>query len=385
MATTHSPDAIDIDTRKDQPLYAQVADALRARIVAGEYAPDARLPSESELCQSYKVSQITIRRALLDLENDGQVYRRQGRGTFVQAATSKMAVGLLFGPALVDEPAHFYRAMLKAFQAELRERDYACRVYDGLAGTTSMPLPPEAEIYQTLMSDLRKCRFAGLIEFGLRSFSLDGWQRQAALPHVRFDSRENSDVVYDEARFCRESVKFLVRHGRRRLVYLEASRSDYSSSGKELRKNVFMTAARDSGVIQPRIVTAMVPAGAQSSMIEKTVFQTMVETIRGWSRLPAAERPDGLMVDDDIVTRAAALALIQAGIRIPADLSVITLASKGVNLHYGIPVARYEFLPRVLAREIVALLRKRINNEPLPPLPIMVSGKIVEESPAAAG
>lgn len=66
-----------------RPLYAQIKDDLRARILDGRYAPHSRMPSESELCAMFDVSRITVRQALGDLQNEGLVFKLHGKGTFV--------------------------------------------------------------------------------------------------------------------------------------------------------------------------------------------------------------------------------------------------------------------------------------------------------------
>jgi GntR family transcriptional regulator len=57
-------------------------DLLR-RIELGEFGPDDRLPTEEELCRDYRVSLITVRRALAELTRAGIAHRRHGLGTFV--------------------------------------------------------------------------------------------------------------------------------------------------------------------------------------------------------------------------------------------------------------------------------------------------------------
>ncbi|MEX3956697.1 GntR family transcriptional regulator [Trinickia sp. EG282A] len=66
-----------------QPLYVQIKDALRARILDGTYPSHSRMPSEHELCAMYGVSRITVRQALGDLQKEGLVFRLHGKGTFV--------------------------------------------------------------------------------------------------------------------------------------------------------------------------------------------------------------------------------------------------------------------------------------------------------------
>ena len=65
------------------PLYQQVKNALEAEITAGIYNPDGRLPSERELCERFGVSRMTARQALKELERDGKVFSRVGKGTFI--------------------------------------------------------------------------------------------------------------------------------------------------------------------------------------------------------------------------------------------------------------------------------------------------------------
>lgn len=65
------------------PLYHQIFLVLRDRIVAGELAHGAQLPTEHELAESFEVSRITAKRALDELAAEGLVSRRRGRGTHV--------------------------------------------------------------------------------------------------------------------------------------------------------------------------------------------------------------------------------------------------------------------------------------------------------------
>ncbi|AOI57805.1 GntR family transcriptional regulator [Burkholderia diffusa] len=65
------------------PLYVQIKDTLRARILDGTYAPHSRMPSEHELCAMFDVSRITVRQALGDLQKEGLLFRLHGKGTFV--------------------------------------------------------------------------------------------------------------------------------------------------------------------------------------------------------------------------------------------------------------------------------------------------------------
>lgn len=66
-----------------QPLYTQIKDALRSRILDGSYPPHYRMPSEAELGEEFSASRITVRQALGDLQKEGLIFRIHGKGTFV--------------------------------------------------------------------------------------------------------------------------------------------------------------------------------------------------------------------------------------------------------------------------------------------------------------
>jgi GntR family transcriptional regulator len=65
------------------PLYHQLKLLLQQDIAQGVYKPGGRLPSEPELIRKFGVSRITVRQALDELEAEGQVVRRHGKGTYV--------------------------------------------------------------------------------------------------------------------------------------------------------------------------------------------------------------------------------------------------------------------------------------------------------------
>lgn len=85
MSTRQSPweKTLILSRNSPVPLYCQLKDILKAAIECGKLKPNDRLPPETELAQRFQVSRMTVRQALIELENEGFIRRRQGRGTFV--------------------------------------------------------------------------------------------------------------------------------------------------------------------------------------------------------------------------------------------------------------------------------------------------------------
>jgi GntR family transcriptional regulator len=111
------------------PLYAQLAELLRDQIRSGRYRPGDRLPGEPVLTRQYRVSRATVAKALEQLEGDGLVRRRQGRGTFVQP--TRMSRPL---PELTGFSEHVSQLGLRPGQRLIQFRKRAVEGADPLVG-----------------------------------------------------------------------------------------------------------------------------------------------------------------------------------------------------------------------------------------------------------
>ena len=66
-----------------RPMYLQIMEQIRHRIAVGDWPPGSEIPSIRSLAAATKVSVITVKRAFDDLEKEGVLVTRPGRGTFV--------------------------------------------------------------------------------------------------------------------------------------------------------------------------------------------------------------------------------------------------------------------------------------------------------------
>ena len=75
---------IKIDFHSKVPLYYQLKELIRQKILDGIYKEGDLIPSERELNDVYELSSTTIRRALNDLVQENYLERKAGKGTFVR-------------------------------------------------------------------------------------------------------------------------------------------------------------------------------------------------------------------------------------------------------------------------------------------------------------
>jgi GntR family transcriptional regulator len=74
---------INISQTDPRPMYLQILEQIRARIAARDWPPGKELPSIRALAAGLNVSVITVKRAYLDLETEGVIVTRHGKGSFV--------------------------------------------------------------------------------------------------------------------------------------------------------------------------------------------------------------------------------------------------------------------------------------------------------------
>lgn len=84
------------------PFYQQVADTIRSRILAGIYPVGEFLPASAELEESFGVSNITMRKALSALRNEGLISTKRGIGSLVLAAKETARVDIHFSGSLSE-------------------------------------------------------------------------------------------------------------------------------------------------------------------------------------------------------------------------------------------------------------------------------------------
>lgn len=74
------------------PLYCQLKNIILEKIETNEYEEDSKIPSEQDLCEEYTISRPTVRQAINELTNNGQLYKLKGKGTFVSKCKSSVHV-----------------------------------------------------------------------------------------------------------------------------------------------------------------------------------------------------------------------------------------------------------------------------------------------------
>jgi GntR family transcriptional regulator len=82
---------IRVDMASKAPLYEQVAASVRADIVARTLGPGDRLPSAREVAETLEINLHTVLRAYQQLQAEGLIDLRRGRGAVISASVGPLA------------------------------------------------------------------------------------------------------------------------------------------------------------------------------------------------------------------------------------------------------------------------------------------------------
>lgn len=106
------------------PKYMQLKQEIISWIVTAQFKPHEKLPSENEIGKQFEMSRQTVRQALGDLEQEGWLYRVQGKGTFVsdQSAPERKnsSQGMTIGMITTHISDYIFPTIVRGVESSLR-------------------------------------------------------------------------------------------------------------------------------------------------------------------------------------------------------------------------------------------------------------------------
>lgn len=80
----------DIDVKSRMPIYEQITENIKRLVIQGVLMPEEQLPSVRSLAQELTINPNTIQKAYRELEREGYVVSRPGKGSFISDMTDTM-------------------------------------------------------------------------------------------------------------------------------------------------------------------------------------------------------------------------------------------------------------------------------------------------------
>ena len=108
---------IVLSNSSDLPIYEQIKEQVKTQILSGELSENEMLPSLRQLAKDLKISVLTTTRAYNELEEEGFITSRQGKGFFVMPRGSD----LLREHLIKDVETNLNNAILSAQRASMTD------------------------------------------------------------------------------------------------------------------------------------------------------------------------------------------------------------------------------------------------------------------------
>lgn len=346
----------------DKPLYSQILDILRERIIRGEYAVDEQLPTEVELAEQFEVSRITSKRALIELEREGLIYRRRGSGSYVKkreegrrqpeesagAATSKIismivpyvasnnALGYVPGVSDYLESKGYYLTIHNSDWSSVQERELLRSLPKrGTAGIILYPVSTQ--------QNLDIVHALSLNDYPI--VTIDQYYSMLTAGSVVSDNFEGGYMAATE----------LIELGHTRIAFLSTINIQYRSTVRD-RFFGYCKALRDNDIpADIDLVFSDLTQEAEGSPMNRRAFYKSL--LQQMQELEVT----AIQAEHDLVALDVIKAAIDLGIDIPGQLSVVGFDNnQEVALHADIPITTIEQDYEEIGRRAAMMIMDRL-------------------------
>jgi GntR family transcriptional regulator, arabinose operon transcriptional repressor len=346
---------LQLERGDPRPLYRQVKERLRGEVEAGVYATDSAIPDERTLATQFGLSRMTVRRAIVELTDEGLFQRIPGRGTFVRArgaadsaASGRSTIGVLAHFDQVEiTGAMFYHRIMQGVQHALGSQAPI---------VVRKAVPPFASFVAANAED---AALAGLIVLGVVDPELLNALRHVSLPTVLVDSEQPAERRLDQVT-CEggdasyDAVCALIALGHRDIGIINYPHTPAA-------------AAREAGYAR---------ALAEHGLPARLEFR--YEVVCNSSAAYAAMRdalardrvPTALFCTTDELAIGAISAVKDHGWRVPKDLSVVGFGDVGYFCTPDLSTVRMPI--EQMGTSAVTLLQQRQRNPRSSPCSIVL-------------
>ncbi|MFD0959768.1 GntR family transcriptional regulator [Paenibacillus chungangensis] len=307
--------------------YQVIVNDIKAKITSGEWPPDTLIPSQTELALLYDTSEMTSRRALSELVNEGLIYRLRGKGSFVmgssgsgtvgpkgqavEAATSNNGLERVYlvhntGASIINLEHRFYDDMLQAIREEAHRRGLGVEWWDySLNG--KLPDEPNAGFIVTTM--------------GVRDFTsehIERWKnegRNMVTVHSYFPQFPVPYVIIDNLTGGYLATQHLVELGHRRIgILLTGSSLVDLNQEFSLRLQGYKLALNLAHIpLDPQLVH-VVDGEIESQQLGELGFQYFDQL---------EQPPTAIFATSDLKAYGLSRAAQMKGLSVPGDLSIV--------------------------------------------------------------
>lgn len=134
-----------------KPKYQVILDDIKSKILSGDYNIGEQIPTESALQSMYEVSRQTVRKAILELSNEGFLRSEKGSGTYVSnqyrsktgGSSHKKTIGVI--TTYISD--YIFPSIIRGIESRLNEDNYSL-----LLASTNNDVAQEKKALEMMLS-----------------------------------------------------------------------------------------------------------------------------------------------------------------------------------------------------------------------------------------
>lgn len=344
-------------------LHVQLHNLLRQLIVSGRWQHGDRIPGETRLAKHLNISRTTVRIALQSAEIEGLITRAAGRGTFVSYTPDDRTGTRFIGYVTRNFHNNIHRILLSSAETELRSAGY--RVIFSNASNND----EEVVVLKQLLQE----EIMGLIVWPNANPTVAGraiYQQYQTLqiPVVfidRFvDGIEADYVASDNFAGTVTLINHLIELGHQRILYLRSNIPDLFPVDE--RQRGYEWAMSQHGLSFPAPVrinsphrTAFVETDIHELLDEKNtgIIDQVISLLKQMDPLPTA-----VACVNDALAIITVRALMQMGLRVPDDVSVVGFDDISLAAYMNVPLTTTRQDSHEIGRVAARMLLDRLDG-----------------------
>lgn len=367
--------------KTNKPLYIQIESYLIDLINSKKVLPNQKLPTEQELAELFGVSRITSKRALVELERGGLIYRVRGSGSFVSPRKQKrnkdnkmVAIVLPFSSSMgriIDT--------IKGATEYLEQQGHYLSVH-----SSDRSVNKEEE----LLKELIEKEVAGIIYYPISdttNLNLLNYFHLNSFPLVTIDKNLESIpinyVVSDNFRGGYMAAELLIKNGHSKIAYISGVPIEEIVTVRQ-RYFGYCKACKDHGV---RLIPELIKLGELKSIgtlnengrKENQQAKVMLEGLLNHGATAICTENDYVAINLERNCR-------EMGVGIPEQLSLIGFDNINLSQNIAVPLTTIEQDFYQIGQRAAEIVIKSIENNPPQYEEIVLPVKLIERQSTKA-
>ena len=359
-----------IDRRDPTPLYLQIVEDIKFQISSGQLVEDDKLDSQSNLAQYYNVSLITVKKALVELANEGFLISRVGKVATVARKITKVdySKSPTIGLVLRDLNNPFFSRIVESVEKRATEKGYNIL----LKSTLNQAENADSQIEQFSQLGVNGFIIASMAHVYHPSAMIRKLQDEE-FPYIMVSYIENSNIYFigtDHELGGFMATEHLINLGYEKIGYINGEKGNLVG---ELRNNGYQKALVHHGkTINNNFIYRLARGGGWND------YESGYSI--GQQICKQEEKPDAVFVYNDLSALGFQKAVLEGGLKVPDNIAIVGFDGIKRGVTAPVPLTTIQQPTDKIGSMAIDLLSNRIKGIQVMTRTILKPQLIIRES-----